>query len=171
MKHLLSALVALTLFISCSDTEEPKPPVDYRAQNEKEITDYIAKNDLNAQKSDSGLYYVINEQGDGVQPTATSNVTVSYKAYFINGTVLEETPAEGITLNLNRTILGWTEGIPHFNVGSSGTLLIPAHLAYGSYNYGSIPAGSVIIFDIKLISVNEPTTTSKQSKSALPIKQ
>jgi hypothetical protein len=29
--------------------------------NEEEIAAYVAKNKLNAQRSDSGLYYVINE--------------------------------------------------------------------------------------------------------------
>jgi hypothetical protein len=31
--------------------------------NEEEIAAYVAKNKLNAQRSDSGLYYVINEAG------------------------------------------------------------------------------------------------------------
>jgi FKBP-type peptidyl-prolyl cis-trans isomerase len=56
--------------------------------NEEEIAAYVAKNKLNAQRSDSGLYYVINEAGTGKQPTATSNVTVAYKGYFTNGSVL-----------------------------------------------------------------------------------
>jgi FKBP-type peptidyl-prolyl cis-trans isomerase FkpA len=60
---------------------------DYVAQNEEEIAAYVAKNKLNAQRSDSGLYYVINEAGTGKQP-ATSNVTVAYKGYFTNGSVL-----------------------------------------------------------------------------------
>lgn len=82
MKHLLSALLTLILFISCS--KDKATNVDYTAKNEKEITDYIAKNNLTAQRSDSGLYYVINEPGTGVQPTSTSNVTVAYKGYFSN---------------------------------------------------------------------------------------
>jgi FKBP-type peptidyl-prolyl cis-trans isomerase FkpA len=73
---------------------------------------------------------------------------------------------------LNQTIQGWIEGIPYFKEGGSGTLLIPAHLAYGSDNYRGIPGGSVIIFDVKLISVNkEKKVNSKQSKRILPIIQ
>lgn len=75
MKHLLSALLVLTLFISCSKEREAN--VDYTAKNEKEISDYIAKNKLTAQRSDTGLYYVITEPGTGAQPTTTSNVTVT----------------------------------------------------------------------------------------------
>lgn len=152
MKQLLSTLLVLTLFISCSkDTETV---TDYTAKNEQEIKDYLAKNNLTAQRSTSGLYYIINEQGTGTQPTAASNVTVAYKGYFTNGNVFDQSKAEGISFGLNKVIKGWTEGIPYFKTGGSGVLLIPSHLGYGSTNNGPIPGGSVLIFDVKLISVN-----------------
>ena len=69
MKSILLALVSL-LFLSCLSDGGDSKVVDYTVQNEKEIVDYIAKNNLNAQNSNSGLYYVINEAGTGVQPTA-----------------------------------------------------------------------------------------------------
>jgi FKBP-type peptidyl-prolyl cis-trans isomerase FkpA len=152
MKQLLSTLLVLTLFISCS--KDTKTVTDYTAKNEQEIKDYLAKNNLTAQRSTSGLYYIINEQGTGTQPTAASNVTVAYKGYFTNGNVFDQSKAEGISLSLNKVIRGWTEGIPYFKAGGSGVLLVPSHLGYGSTNNGPIPGGSVLIFDVKLISVN-----------------
>lgn len=149
MKHLLFAL-ALTLFISCSKDKE----VDYVAKNEQDIIAYIAKNNLSAQKSNSGLYYVINEPGTGEQPTQNSNVTVAYKGYFTNGNVFDQSTSEGISFGLQQVIKGWTEGIPHFKEGGSGILLVPAHLGYGNDDYSGIPGGSVLIFEVKLISVN-----------------
>lgn len=152
MKQLLSTLLVLTLFISCS--KDTKTVTDYTAKNEQEIKDYLAKNNLTAQRSTSGLYYIINEQGTGTQPTAASNVTVAYKGYFTNGNVFDQSKAEGISFGLNKVIRGWTEGIPYFKAGGSGVLLVPSHLGYGSTNNGPIPGGSVLIFDVKLISVN-----------------
>jgi FKBP-type peptidyl-prolyl cis-trans isomerase len=154
MKHLFAALLALTLFISCTKDVEPTTPIDYTAKNEQEIKDYVAKNNLTAQRSETGLYYVINEPGTGAQPTATSNVTVAYKGYYTNGTVFDQSSAAGISFGLNQVIKGWTEGIPHFKTGGNGILLVPAHLGYGSYDSRGIPGGSVLIFDVKLISVN-----------------
>jgi FKBP-type peptidyl-prolyl cis-trans isomerase FkpA len=148
MKYALFALV-LTLFISCSGDKE----VDYVAKNEKEIVDYIAKNNLTAQKSSSGLYYVIKEAGDGAKPTSSSIVTVAYKGYYTDGDVFDESSASGITFPLQNVIKGWTEGIPLFKEGGSGTLLIPSHLGYGSNDSNGIPGGSVLAFDVKLISV------------------
>ena len=152
MKHFLSLCLVLTICISCSKDKEQT--VDFTAQNEKEITEFIANNKLTAQKSDTGLYYVINDPGTGAQPTATSNVTVAYKGTFINGKIFDQSTNAGIKIGLNQVIKGWTEGIPHFKVGGSGIILVPAHLGYGSYDYNGIPGGSVLIFDVKLISVN-----------------
>lgn len=153
MKSTLLALVSL-LFVSClSDSNLEMPSVDYTVQNEKEITDYIAKNNLNAQKSDTGLYYVIDEPGTGEQPSITSNVTVAYKGYFTSGKIFDQSKPEGINFNLQKVIKGWTEGIQYFKEGGSGMLLVPAHLGYGNGRPG-IPGGSVLVFDVKLIKVN-----------------
>jgi FKBP-type peptidyl-prolyl cis-trans isomerase FkpA len=153
MKSILVLLVSL-LFISCLSDTEKQTNTDYTVQNEKEIVDYIAANKLIAQKSSTGLYYVINEAGSGAQPTASSNVTVAYKGYYTNGTVFDQSNSSGITFPLQGVIRGWTEGIPYFKVGGSGMLLVPAHLGYGSSDSNGIPGGSVLVFDVKLISVN-----------------
>ena len=154
MKSTLLALVSL-LFVSClSDSNLEMPSVDYTVQNEKEITDYIAKNNLNAQKSDTGLYYVIDEPGTGEQPSITSNVTVAYKGYFTSGKIFDQNKPEGINFNLQQVIKGWTEGIQYFKEGGSGILLVPSHLGYGSNGRPGIPGGAVLVFDVKLITVN-----------------
>lgn len=150
MKNLLIVFTALTLFISCS---KDNSSVDYSAKNEQEIKDYIAKNNLTAQRTASGLYYVILNEGTGANPTATSNVTVAYKGYFTNGTVFDQSSAAGISFGLNQVIKGWTEGIPYFKTGGNGILLIPSSLGYGNNTSGPIPGGSVLLFDVKLLSI------------------
>ncbi|ADY30354.1 FKBP-type peptidyl-prolyl cis-trans isomerase [Cellulophaga lytica] len=148
-------IVVFTLFISCKNDDTTfKEPVDYTAQNEEEIKDYIEKNNLTALKSESGLYYVINDEGNGIRPTTTSDVTVAYKGYFTDGSTFDESDANGISFNLQQVIAGWTEGITYFKEGGSGILLVPSRLGYGSNDYGPIPGGSVLIFDINLLSVN-----------------
>lgn len=152
MKKIFTAVLALTLFISCSKDDETN--IDYVTKNEKDIIEFIAKNNLNAQRTNSGLYYVINDPGAGAQPTAASNVTVAYKGTFLNGQIFDQSSNTGTSFGLNQVIQGWTEGIPYFKTGGSGILLVPAHLGYGNYNNRGIPGGSVLIFDVKLISVN-----------------
>ena len=154
MKSTLLALVSL-LFVSClSDSNLEMPSVDYTVQNEKEIVDYIAKNNLNAQKSDTGLYYVITEPGTGKQPTANSDVRVAYKGYFTSGKIFDQSTDAGSSFNLQGVIKGWTEGIQYFKEAGSGVLLVPSHLGYASNGRPGIPGGAVLVFDVKLITVN-----------------
>jgi FKBP-type peptidyl-prolyl cis-trans isomerase FkpA len=148
-KHVLIVLVFAFLTACNSDDT-----IDYKAKNNEDILAYIDKNNLEAQKSGSGLYYIIDEPGSGKQPVATSNVTVAYKGYFLDGKTFDQSNANGISFGLQQVIKGWTEGITYFKEGGKGKLLIPSHLGYGSKGRTGIPGGAVLIFDIHLISVN-----------------
>lgn len=143
----------LFFLVSCNDDKKTEQ-IDFNAQNEEEITKYIAENNLTAQKSSTGLYYIIDQPGTGERPSANSNVTVAYKGYFLNESVFDESDSAGISFGLQQVIKGWTEGITYFKEGGSGLLLVPAHLGYGSFDTRGIPGGSVLIFEVNLISVN-----------------
>lgn len=150
MKKYVLIVLAFTFLSSCNNSDDN---IDYKEKNNNEIIAYIDKNNLDAQKSDSGLYYVIDELGSGQQPTATSNVTVAYKGYFLDGKTFDQSDANGISFGLHQVIKGWTEGITYFKEGGKGKLLVPSHLAYGNQGRPGIPGGAVLIFDIHLISV------------------
>jgi FKBP-type peptidyl-prolyl cis-trans isomerase FkpA len=158
MKHLLSALLIMTLFISCkkesNNSSEAPSEIPYVAKNEKQIEKYVAEKGLKGTKSESGLYYVIKEPGTGKQATPASNVTVAYKGYFMDGKVFDQSDEKGISFGLGQVVKGWTEGISYLKEGGSALLVIPAKLGYGGSDYASIPGGSVLIFEVKLISVN-----------------
>lgn len=144
-------VLLFVFFISCGNDDGP---VDYASLNDQQIQEYLAANDLDAEKSASGLYYIVENEGTGEQPGTTDDVKVAYKGYFLNGQVFDESPSEGITFNLRQVISGWTEGITYFKEGGSGILLVPSHLGYGPQNYRGIPGGSVLIFEVELIEVN-----------------
>jgi FKBP-type peptidyl-prolyl cis-trans isomerase FkpA len=149
MKSHLYLFFSLFIFLACSNND-----ADFEPQTEEDIIKYIDENDLNANRTNSGLYYVIDNSGSGARPTSSSNVTVAYKGYFLDGTVFDESDADGISFGLNQVISGWTEGIPLFKEGGEGLLLVPSSLGYGDRGRSSVPGGAVLVFDIKLISVN-----------------
>lgn len=150
MKYSLLAILAVFI-VSCSSG----PAKDFSTINEKQITDYIKTNKLNARKCESGLYYVVDEAGEGKKPTSASTVQVAYRGSYLNGEVFDESGDRGISFPLKRVIKGWTEGITYFKEGGKGILLVPSHLGYGPYNTRGIPGGSVLIFDIHLIEVKK----------------
>lgn len=149
MKGLFIAFFVV-LFVSCSD-DEPSVLKDYREENDLEIQGYLNENNLDATKTSSGLYYIIDEVGEGAEISATSDISVKYKGYFTDGRVLEENTDQGISTNLQQTIAGWTEGLQYFKEGGKGTLFIPAHLAFGSESINNVPGGSVLIFEVEII--------------------
>ncbi len=152
MKHAIYLLFFI-LFISCNNDDLVVNTIDYTAVNEEEILAYLEDNDIDAQKSATGLYYVINEEGNGAQPTLNSNVTVNYKGYFTNGNSFDEV-TDGVDFDLTSLIVGFSEGVTYLKEGGDGVFILPSRLAFGNTGSGPIPPGSVIIFDITLVSVN-----------------
>lgn len=151
MRFGLLILCVLTL-VSCKKDEVDEAE---QLQKDKEIIEkYLSDNGLTAQSTSSGLYYIINTPETGAQPTSTSNVTVAYVGYYISGSTFDSSPSTGSSFNLQSVIAGWTEGIPLFKVGGSGTLLIPSKLGYGPKGNSTIAGNTVILFDVELLSVN-----------------
>ena len=137
---ILLAISGLTLF-SCKEVSDME-----------KIENYLADNNLVANSTASGLYYIITEAGSGGHPNINSTVTVKYKGYRLNGKVFDETPAnETSSFPLKDLIQGWQEGIPLLQKGGKGTFFVPSDLGYGARSVGSIPANSVLIFDIELV--------------------
>ena len=106
--------------------------------------------------TESGLQYMILEEGSGPKPTIKDTVKVQYEGTLIDGTVFDSTherdgPEE---IPLTMVIHGWAEGIMLMNVGSKYRLYIPSSLAYGEYGVGQIiPQYSTLIFTVNLLDI------------------
>ncbi|UMB53955.1 FKBP-type peptidyl-prolyl cis-trans isomerase [Lutibacter sp. A64] len=150
MKYFITLLV-LVSFISCNDDDSSTINLN---QTDADIIRYLDSNNLNAQKTTSGVYYIIDEEGTGDKPNTDSYVTLKYEGYLLDGTQFESTNDEEVSLDLLYTIPGFSEGLTYFNEGSKGTILIPPSLAFGDSGASDIiPGGAVLIFNIEIASV------------------
>ncbi|MCJ8312161.1 MAG: FKBP-type peptidyl-prolyl cis-trans isomerase [Saccharospirillaceae bacterium] len=108
--------------------------------------------------TDSGLQFSVISKGDGtgISPTPAQSVEVHYHGTLIDGTVFDSSVERGESLSfpLNGVISGWTEGLQLMQTGDTFRFFIPSDLAYGVRATGSIPANSVLIFDVELISIS-----------------
>lgn len=135
-------LLLIGLASSCSDQG---------AIDDQEIMDYLAANNLTAEKTEDGIYYITTVEGDGNFPNINNTVTVNYKGYLTDGTVFDEN--DGIGFGLWQVIKGWQKGIPLISTGGSAILIIPSELGYGSEGSGAlIPGNAVLIFEVDLLS-------------------
>jgi len=144
----LIALLGVVLFSSNACKKDDNNTDEQAAIDKALIEDYISNNQLNAQSTSSGLYYVVLKTGSDDHPTIYSTVTVAYKGYLLNSDVFDENLV--YTARLSSLIQGWKEGIPLMGRGGKIKLLVPSALGYGSQEQNGIPANSVLVFDITL---------------------
>jgi len=106
---------------------------------------------------DSGLYYIIIEEGSGAKPTFGSSVITHYSGYFLSGQLFDtslETPGPfDFVLGRGDVIAGWERGFTLIEKGTRALFLIPSGLAYGNNGSTGIPPNTVLQFDTHLIDV------------------
>jgi FKBP-type peptidyl-prolyl cis-trans isomerase len=135
------------------------------------IKDFLAENNIEANRTESGLFYMMTEETSGEKPEAGDTVKVNYVGKLLDGTVFDTSyedlakeegvynpqreygPIE-IPIGKGRVIRGWDEGIMLLNEGSEATLYIPSGLGYGARGSGAaVPPNSTLIFDVELVEV------------------
>jgi FKBP-type peptidyl-prolyl cis-trans isomerase FkpA len=148
MKHLYILLLSFVV-ISCGGDDD-------NDNSTQEIADYLAENNISEMPDENGLVVIIEEAGNDIKPTITSNVKVHYRGYYLDGEQFDSSYDRGqpANFNLQGVIQGWTLGIPRFGIGGKGKLIIPASLGYGANPPSGIRKNAVLIFDIELLDVD-----------------
>jgi FKBP-type peptidyl-prolyl cis-trans isomerase FklB len=105
----------------------------------------------------SGLQYKIVLQGDrkAAAITPTDEVTVQYRGKLLDGSEFDSTYTRGtpMSFTVNGVIKGWQEALVLMKPGAKWQLFVPPELAYGATPKPTIPGGSLLIFDVELLSV------------------
>ncbi len=122
--------------------------------NETAVLDSIKKNTPGIQVAESGLMYMVTQEGTGAYATEQDSVQVEYVGKLMNGQTFDASDAgKPVTFNLGGLIPGFTEGLQKVKEGGKIRLFIPSALAYRDMDQGPIPPYSTLMFDITLIKV------------------
>jgi len=154
-KNFLLTIVLGLLFYSCKKSGCDYDSCAYTAPSAEiqAVQTYLNNNSITGTTQHcSGLFYKIENSGTGNNPGACSNVTVKYKGMLTNGTVFDQATTP-VSFNLGMLITGWRNGLPLIKEGGKIILYTPPSLGYGSQANGSIPANSILIFEVELIVV------------------
>lgn len=131
--------------------------VSAEAESDNEETQFVY-NEEDMTRTDSGLGYLVVEQGDGATPQAGDVVIVHYRGTLEDGTEFDSSYSRGepfsFTLGQGQVIRGWDEGIALMSVGEKAVLNIPPDLGYGDRGAGNvIPPGATLIFEVELVGI------------------
>ncbi|HQJ90621.1 MAG TPA: FKBP-type peptidyl-prolyl cis-trans isomerase, partial [Paludibacteraceae bacterium] len=113
--------------------------------------------------TESGLQYKVLTEGKGPKPTKDDIVKVNYTGKLVDGTIFDSSVQRGDTAKfpVGAVIPGWSEALQLMPVGSKWELMIPSQLAYGERNVGSIPANSVLIFEVEMVGIEPKAEAPK----------
>ncbi len=151
------------------------------ASNKTAAKDFLARNgrEKNVKTTASGLEYKVlvagNAKAPAIQPT--DEVTVNYRGKLLDGTEFDSSYSRGMpaTFKINGVIKGWQEALVLMKPGAKWELFIPPELAYDASPRPGIPAGSLLIFDVDLVSDNssgaaqQPPGTPQSHQAVRPL--
>lgn len=114
----------------------------------KRIED-LGLNVADFEKTETGIYYNISEQGDGNQITVDSTITCSYKLNLMNGTEVQTVDSAKFLIR-DLFVEAWKEILPKINKGGSVRFLSPSTQAYGYGGSSSTAPFTALDFQISV---------------------
>lgn len=155
-----------------------------KTAEEGKIASFVEKEKLQPQKTESGLQYVIQEEGTGDNPVIGDTVVINYTGRLTNdkvfdtndSTVAKESdkfnpmrPYEPLRVRVGHTpvIAGWTEGLQLLNKGAKAKFIIPSSLGYGEkQQQNEIPPYAPLVFDVEVIDIIAGPTEEPDAEPA-----
>lgn len=159
--------------MEAEDKKRAERAVGLVAEEGKTIEAYIQEKGLTASKTESGLYYVIEQEGTGEATTPGTTMYVNYAGYLLDGTLFDTSMPEiakannifdaersyealPVNVGMGQVIPGWDEGLMLLKKGSKGKFIIPSPLGYGENGAGAmIPPNSILVFDVEVTDVQK----------------
>ncbi len=132
----------------------------YAAQREDaEIDEYISTQDLDLDKSGTGLRFRVyskhSEPCDSIE--SEQRVWLKYQVSLLDGKVCySSTDGEprSFTVDHDDVESGLHEAVKYMCVGDSGLFILPSHLAHGlTGDQQEIPSNSPIIYNIEVVKI------------------
>ena len=131
-----------------------------------------------AETTESGLKILKLKEGSGEQPKIGQNVLVSYSGWLIaDGKLFDSNDYEVVEKfqKVNATMRdqggyqpmsmlyspesqlfpGFREGLLTMKVGDKVRLFVPPYLGTGERDYGPIPGGSTLVFDVEITGIGQ----------------
>lgn len=129
-----------------------------KALEPKAIADYVKKNNVTVEPTESGLYILDREEGEGDVAQWGDEVAVHYVLRNLKGEPIESSYDYGrpmvFTIGGGEMIFAIDEALMTMAPGAKVTLLTPSRLAFGEVNLGeALPPYSPLVIDLELVEI------------------
>lgn len=132
---------------------------DQRQKDEKAIAQYVAKNKLtNLKKTYSGIWYVVDKEGEGEFAQKGDVVAVRYVGKFLDGTVFGSSDDDGrlfeFPVGEKFAMQAFDEMLVLIKKGGKCTFITPSYLAYQEFGMTKIvPPHTPLVFEIEYVEM------------------
>jgi FKBP-type peptidyl-prolyl cis-trans isomerase FkpA len=126
------------------------------------IENYLRAHNIQAQKTDWGVYVQVLNPGTGPKPTIGKFVNVKYAGSHFNG---EEFDSGVFPLQIGTpgAVKGFENGVMQLGQGGKAKIFIPSTLAYGAGGRTpTIQPNENLIFDIEVLEVSDRPIRQQQ---------
>lgn len=123
---------------------------------EEEIQEFLSSNNINAQQTPLGAYYVIDEVGTGELPTSSDLFVGHIRGSLTDRRVWLDT-FDSDTFRSSLQVGGLMDGLRDalllFPEGSKGRIIVPPQLGFGNSETNGVPPNSVLVFDVDVLGI------------------
>jgi len=173
--HFLTIFFIIVVIISCKRdrpiTQYPKKDKSQRKENlikinkyfvkkdAEQIESYIKRRNWDMEISESGLFYMIYESGNGQKAKKNKIAHINYKLTLLDGTYCYSSDSSGVKsfiIGKGGVEAGLEEGILLLREGDKARFIMPPHLAHGLIgDENKIPARAIIIYDVEVAEISD----------------
>ncbi len=146
------------------------------ARNQAAAKDFLQHNahEKGVITTASGLQYKVIAAGDAkaAHITPTDKVTVEYRGKLIDGSEFDSSYSRGVPASfpVGGVIKGWQEALVLMKPGAKWELFVPPNLAYGESARPKIPPGSLLIFEVNVLSAESSAPPPSAARPATPVR-
>lgn len=125
------------------------------------LNNFLKENKITEDYRLEGIYYLPIDTGKGRIAAGGSNIRVHYKAFFVDGTVFDNTYEYSNALEVDlgkpdQLLEGFELGIRQMREGGKARFIIPSQLSFGERgsSTGIVAPYTTLVYEVELLSVS-----------------